>query len=58
MNQVLKPYLDRFTMLFIDDILVYLRSKEEHEQHLRIVLQVLKEHWLYTMFSKCEFVAW
>jgi hypothetical protein len=47
--------LDKFVMAFIDDILVYLKSMEEHEEHLRIVLQRLREHQLYAKFSKCEF---
>jgi hypothetical protein len=47
--------LDKFVMTFIDDILVYLKSMEEHEEHLRIVLQRLREHQLYAKFSKCEF---
>ena len=42
-------------IIFIDDILVYLRSEEEHAMHLRLVLQTLREHQLYAMFSKCEF---
>lgn len=55
MHRVFKPYLDRFVVMFIDDILVNLRSREEHEQHLRIVLQTLREHQLFAKFSKCEF---
>ena len=43
-------------MVFVDDILIYSRSEEEHEDHLRIVLQALKEQQLYTKFSKCEFL--
>lgn len=54
MNQVFKPYLDRFILVFIDDILVYSKSREEHEQHLRIVLQAIRDHQLYAKFSKCE----
>jgi hypothetical protein len=49
------PELDQFVMLFIDDILVYSKSIEEHEEHLRIVLEWLREHQLYAKFSKCEF---
>ena len=55
MNWVFQPYLDKFVIVFIDDILVYSRSVEEHEDHLRTVLQTLREEWLYAKFSKCEF---
>jgi hypothetical protein len=55
MNSVFMPELDKFVMVFIDDILIYLRSMEEHEEHLRIILQRLWEHQLYAKFSKCEF---
>ncbi|XP_049406129.1 uncharacterized protein LOC125869726 [Solanum stenotomum] len=55
MTRVFRPYLDLFVIVFIDDILVYSRSRSEHEQHLRIVLQTLKDHRLYAKFSKCEF---
>ena len=55
MNRVFKPFLDHFVIVFIDDILVYSRSEEEHVEHLRIVLQTLREHQLYAKFSKCEF---
>ncbi|KAA3483679.1 reverse transcriptase [Gossypium australe] len=55
MNRVVQPYLDRFVVVFIDDILVYSKSEEEHDEHLRIVLQVLREKKLYAKFSKCEF---
>lgn len=55
MNRVFKPFLYKFVIVFIDDILVYSKSLEEHEQHLRIVLQTLRGHQLYTKFSKCEF---
>ena len=50
-----KPYLDLFVIVFIDDILVYSKSKKEHKEHLRIVLEMLREKKLYTKFSKCEF---
>ena len=55
MNQVFSSWLDNFVVLFIDDILVYSKDKEEHEQHLRKVLQILRENQLYAKFSKCEF---
>jgi hypothetical protein len=55
MNKVFMEYLDKFIIVFIDDILVYSRSEEEHEEHLRLVLQKLLEHRLYAKFSKCEF---
>ncbi|XP_043813425.1 uncharacterized protein LOC122721247 [Manihot esculenta] len=55
MNRVFKPYLDSFVIVFIDNILVYSRSKEEHEMHLRIVLQILRNKQLYAKLSKCEF---
>ena len=55
MHRVFQPYLDRFVVVFVDDILIYSKSKEEHEDHLRIVLQALRDHQLYAKFSKCEF---
>ncbi|KAL4279073.1 hypothetical protein GQ457_03G013180 [Hibiscus cannabinus] len=55
MNRVFQPYLDQFVVVFIDDILVYSRSEAEHDDHLRIVLQTLKDNRLYTKLSKCEF---
>nr|AAV31171.1 Putative polyprotein, identical [Solanum tuberosum] len=55
MNRVFKPYLDMFVIVFIDDILIYSRNKEDHASHLRIVLQTLKDKELYAKFSKCEF---
>ncbi|GJY81227.1 putative reverse transcriptase domain-containing protein [Tanacetum coccineum] len=55
MNRVCKPYLDKFVIIFIDDILVYSKSKDEHEVHLRLVLELLKKEELYAKFSKCEF---
>ena len=55
MNNIFIKYLDKFILVFIDDILVYSKSKEEHEEHLHIVLQVLREHQLYTKCSKCDF---
>jgi hypothetical protein len=55
MNGVFRDYLDKFVIVFLDDILVYSRTEEEHEQHLRMVLQVLREHQLYAKLSKCSF---
>ena len=55
MNRVFQPYLDRFIIIFIDDILVYSCSLEEHSEHLRIVLQTLRERQLYAKLSKCQF---
>ena len=55
MNKVFMEYLDKFVVVFIDDILVYSKNEEEHEGHLRLVLQKLREHQLYAKFSKCEF---
>ena len=55
MNGIFKPYLDLFMIVFIDDILIYSKSKKEHEEHLRVVLEVLREKRLYAKFSKCEF---
>ena len=55
MNRVFKTYLDKFIIVFIDDILVYFKSKEEHKKHLGITLQMLREYKLYAKFSKCEF---
>jgi hypothetical protein len=55
MNKVIMEYLDKFVMVFVDDILVYSRSEEEHEGHLRFVLQRLRDHKLYAKLSKCDF---
>lgn len=55
MNIVFKEYLDNFVIVFINDILIYSQSETEHEQHLRLVLQRLREHCLYSKFSNCEF---
>ncbi len=55
MNRVFQPYLYRFLVVFIDDILVYSRSDAEHEKHMRIVLQLLREKKLYAKLRKCEF---
>nr|GEV92399.1 retrotransposon protein, putative, Ty3-gypsy subclass [Tanacetum cinerariifolium] len=56
MNRVFHEYLDKFVIVFIDDILVYSKTKEEHEDHLRIVLEILRQKKLYEKFSKCDFL--
>ena len=55
MHRVFQPYLDQFVVVFVDDILIYSQSEEEHEDHLRVVLQLLRDHHLYAKFSKCKF---
>ncbi|GJR70558.1 putative reverse transcriptase domain-containing protein [Tanacetum coccineum] len=55
MNRVCKPYLDKFIIVFIDDILVYSKDEEEHGKHLKIILELLKKERLYAKFSKCDF---
>ena len=55
MHRVFQPYLDRFVVVFMDDILIYSKSEEDHKGHLRVVLQTLREHQLYAKFNKCEF---
>jgi hypothetical protein len=55
MNSMFMPELDKFVMVFIDGILVYSKSTEDHEEHLQVVLQRLRDHQLYAKFSKCEF---
>ena len=54
-HRVFQPYLDRFVVVFVDDILIYSKSEEEHEGHWRIVLQTLRDNQLYAKFNKCEF---
>ena len=55
LNRVFRPYLDQFVVVYIDDVLVYSRYEQEHEQHLKIVLQTLREKKLYAKLSKCDF---
>ncbi|GJQ91649.1 putative reverse transcriptase domain-containing protein [Tanacetum coccineum] len=55
MNRVCKTYLDKFVIVFIDDILIYSKTKEDHENHLRLMLDLLRKEKLYAKFSKCEF---
>jgi cell fate regulator YaaT (PSP1 superfamily) len=55
MNKVIMEYLDKFVVVFIDDILIYSKNENEHTEHLHLVLQKIIEHQLYTKLSKCEF---
>ena len=55
MHRIFQPYLDQFVVVFVDDIFIYSQSEWDHEYHLRIVLQLLRDHQLYGKFSKCEF---
>jgi hypothetical protein len=55
MNSVFMEYLDKFVVVYIDDILIFSKTKEEHAEHLRLALTKLREHRLYAKFSKCEF---
>ncbi|GKB58241.1 retrotransposon protein, putative, ty3-gypsy subclass, partial [Tanacetum coccineum] len=54
MNRICKPYLDKFVIVFIDDILIYSKDKKEHEEHLKAILELLKKEKLYAKFSKCK----
>ena len=54
MNSILSNYLDKFVVVFIDDILIHSKNEQEHKEHLRIVFQVLREQQLYEKFSKCD----
>ena len=55
MNRIFREYLDKFVMVFIDDILLYSKTEEEHQEHLRIVLERLRKEKLYAKYKKCEF---
>lgn len=55
MNNVLRPYLDKFVIVFIDEILIHSKNEEEHAEHLAAVLRLLREHQLYARLSKCNF---
>jgi hypothetical protein len=55
MNNVFNKYLDKFVLVFIDDIFIYSKLEEEHEKYLKLVLKTLREHQLYANFSKCDF---
>ena len=55
MNHIFRPYLDRFVIMSIDDVLIYSKSQAEHKENLRTVLQILRDHQLYAKLSKCKF---
>src|SRR3954467_10200483 len=55
MNKIFMNFLDKFVIVFIDDILIYSKSEEDHELHLRTILKTLRENQLYAKFNKCEF---
>ena len=54
MNNIFNKYLDQFVLIFLDEILIYSEREEEHQKHLEIVLQTLRQHQLYAKFAKCE----
>jgi hypothetical protein len=56
MNKIFKNYMNKFVIVFLDGILIYTKSEEENEEHMRLVLQVLREHLLYAKLSKCSFI--
>ena len=58
MNSVFSKYLNKFVLVFLDGILIYSKNEEEHEEHLRLTLQLLREHQLYEKMSKCDFSIW
>ncbi len=55
MNDIFRPHLDRFIVVYLDDILIYSRTAEEHKQQVAVILQLLRDHQLYARLSKCEF---
>ena len=55
MNRIFRPFLDKFLVVFIDDIMIYSRTREEHAKHLRTILNILREKQLYAKLSKCDF---
>src|SRR3954471_6337777 len=55
MNYIFMEYLDKFVVVYLDDILIYSNNEEEHDEHLRLILSKLREHKLYAKYSKCEF---
>ena len=55
MNSILRPYIDKFVLVYLDDILIYSNSPEEHRRHLRMVLETLRQHKLYARPTKCSF---
>ena len=55
MNRVFRLYVDQFVVVFIDEILLYSKDREDHDTHLRVMLETLRKEWLYAKLSKCEF---